>query len=384
MELFDVYPRFPVTPVRGSGALVYDDAGTEYLDFYGGHAVISIGHAHPRFVAAIAEQAAELPFYSNSIISPLAERLATRLGELSGYPDYRLFLCNSGAEAIENGLKLASWQSGGDRVIAFDGAFHGRTSLAVAATDNSKLRAPVNDVHNVVHLPINDIAAFKRTIADGAKTAAVLIEGIQGISGIIEPSIPFLQEVAEICRARTIPLLLDEIQSGYGRSGTFFAHEVAGIRPDLITVAKGMGNGFPIGGLLIAPHFAARHGMLGTTFGGNHLACAAGLAVLDVIADEGLLANAERVGSYLRERLAELPGIVAVRGRGLMIGFDLKGKAAPVRAHLLHEKRVFTGSSANPSTLRLLPPLSITQADADRFLTVLAESLNEVDRTEIT
>lgn len=379
MKLFDVYPRFDIEPVEGRGCTLRDADGVEYLDLYGGHAVISIGHAHPRFVAAISEQVTALPFYSNSVQSPIADRLATRLGEVSGCSDYDLFLCNSGAEAIENALKLASWKSGGDRVVAFSGGFHGRTSAAVAATDNRKIRAPINDVHDVTHLPINDPRPFERTIARGASTAAVLIEGVQGIGGIVEPTDAFLQEIAAICRDQKIPLILDEIQSGYGRTGHFFAHQRAGIEPDLITIAKGMGNGFPIGGLLIGSAYEARHGMLGTTFGGNHLACAAALAVLDVLEEERLMENASEIGSYLLERLPSIDGVTEVRGRGLMIGIDTRHPASDIRRALLERHRIFAGSASRPETIRLLPPLSLTRDDADRLLAALADVLSGTD-----
>lgn len=377
MRTFDVYPRFDIEPVSALGCVVVDREGVEYLDMYGGHAVISIGHVHPRFVEAISQQAARLPFYSNSIINPLGEQLAERLGEVSGYSDYALFLCNSGAEAIENALKLASWKSGGGRVIAFDRAFHGRTSLAAACTDNEKILAPINTTHDVEHLPLNDLQRFAKVVATGDEYAAVLVEGVQGIGGVFEPSIEFLQGVAEICAEEGIPLILDEIQSGYGRTGDFFAHQRSGVRPDLITVAKGMGNGFPIGGVLISPDYEARHGMLGTTFGGAHLAAAAALAVLDVLVDEQLMQNAETVGTYLINRLRAIDGVSEVRGRGAMIGIDLDRPAAGVRSRLLEDHQVFTGSSSRPETLRLLPPLSITRVEADRFLAALASVLQD-------
>lgn len=379
MKIYDVYPRFAVEPVSGRNLTITDRAGVEYLDLYGGHAVISIGHAHARFVEALTEQAARLPFYSNSVVNPIADRLAERLGEVSGYPDYDLFLCNSGAEAIENGLKLASWKSGGDLIIAFDGAFHGRTSLAVAATDNPRLKSPLNEVHNVLHLPLNEINAFTHALSSSERVAAVLIEGIQGIGGVVEPSDQFLQAIAEVCRKKKIPLILDEIQSGYGRTGDFFAHTRSGIRPDLITVAKGMGNGFPIGGLLIAPEYEARHGSLGTTFGGNHLASAAALAVLDVLDDENLMQNAAQIGAYLAAQLRDLTGVTEVRGRGLMIGLDLDVPAALIRRRLLDEQKIFTGSSSRPETLRLLPPLTISREEADRFIQALSTIFAETD-----
>ena len=372
MTVYDVYARYGVEPVSALGTRVTDREGQEYLDLYGGHAVISIGHAHPRFVAAVAGQLERLPFYSNSILNPLADRLAERLGEVSGYPEYDLFLCNSGAEAIENALKLASWKSGGTRVIAFENAFHGRTSLAVGATDNPKIRAPLNRCHDVVHLPLNDIGAFEAAVEEGTQgssgsIAAVIVEGIQGIAGIFEPDDDFLQGVAQTCSEKGIPLILDEIQSGYGRTGDFFAHQSSGIRPDLITVAKGMGNGFPIGGVLISPDYPAERGALGTTFGGNHLACAAGLAVLDVMVEENLMENARKVGGELMDRLRAMPGITAVRGRGLMIGIDLDVPAAGVRSELLTTSHIFTGSASRPETIRLLPPLCLRPEEATHF-----------------
>lgn len=356
MKLYDVYARYGVEPVAARGTQVVDREGREYLDLYGGHAVISIGHAHPRFVAAVTEQLERLPFYSNSIRSSIADRLAERLGEVSGYPEYDLFLCNSGAEAIENALKLASWKSGGSRVIAFDNAFHGRTSLAVAATDNPTIRAPLNRCHDVLHVRLNDREEFDAAIGKSGPVAAVILEGIQGIAGIIEPEDDFLRFVEERCREKNIPLILDEIQSGYGRTGHFFAHQRAGIRPDLITVAKGMGNGFPIGGVLISPDYPAEKGALGTTFGGNHLACAAALAVLDVMVDENLMENARIIGDQLIERLRGIREITEVRGRGLMIGIDLNGPAAGARNDLLTRAHIFTGSASRPETIRLLPP----------------------------
>ena len=366
MELFNVYTLYPVEPVRGSGSRVYDAAGTEYLDLYGGHAVISIGHAHPHYVAALQEQVARLGFYSNSVENSLQQRLASLLGPASGYDDYRLFLCNSGAEANENALKLASFHTGRSRVLAFEKAFHGRTSGAVAATDNPKIVAPFNRTDHVEFVPLNDLAAVRERLAT-KQFAAVLIEGIQGVAGIHEPTDDFLRGLREACTETGTQLILDEIQSGYGRTGRFFAHQQAGIRPDLITMAKGMGNGFPIGGVLIAPHFEAKAGMLGTTFGGNHLACAAAIAVLEVMNREKLVENAAAVGDYLLAELRRMPELKEVRGRGLMIGIEIEGSAAELRRRLLFEHRIFTGG-AGASTVRLLPALGLTQADADRFL----------------
>ena len=367
MELFNVYSLYPVEPVRGSGSRVYDAAGNEYLDLYGGHAVISIGHAHPHYVEALQRQVARLGFYSNSVENSLQGRLAELLGRASGYGDYRLFLCNSGAEANENALKLASFHTGRDRVLAFAKAFHGRTSGAVSVTDNPAIAAPFNRTDKVSFAPLNDLDAVRAELATG-RYAAVIIEGIQGVAGIREPSDDFLRGLRACCTETGTQLILDEVQSGYGRTGRFFAHQHAGIRPDLITTAKGMGNGFPIGGVLIAPHFEARPGMLGTTFGGNHLACAAAIAVLEVIESEGLVANAAATGGYLLGELRRMPALKEVRGRGLMIGIELDGPAAELRRRLLFEHRIFTGG-AGASTVRLLPALGLSRADADRFLT---------------
>ena len=366
MQLFDVYSLYPVEPVRGAGNFVYDADGTEYLDLYGGHAVISIGHAHPEYVRAVGEQAARLGFYSNSVENSLQRELAERLGRLSGYDDYRLFLCNSGAEANENALKLASFQTGRAKVLAFSKAFHGRTSGAVAATDNPAISAPFNRTPNVEFVPLNDIGAVRAKLAT-REFAAVIIEGIQGVAGIHCPTDDFLRRLREEATATGTQLVLDETQSGYGRTGRFFAHQSSGIRPDLITTAKGMGNGFPIGGVLIAPHFEARPGMLGTTFGGNHLACAAAIAVLKVIERERLVENAASVGEHLLDELRGIPGIREVRGRGLMIGIELDGSGPEFRRRLLFEQHVFTGG-AGPATVRLLPALSLTRELADEFL----------------
>lgn len=366
MELFDVYSLYPVEPVRGCGSYVYDAAGTEYLDLYGGHAVISIGHAHPHYVKRISEQAARLSFYSNSVENSLQRELAAKLGRLSGYDDYRLFLCNSGAEANENALKLASFHTGRARVLAFGGAFHGRTSGAVEVTDNPAIRSPFNTTEYVEFVPLNDIGTVERKLAS-REFAAVIIEGIQGVAGIRCPEPAFLQALREVTERTGTVLILDEIQSGYGRSGRFFAHEWAGIRPDLVTMAKGMGNGFPIGGVLIAPQFEARKGMLGTTFGGNHLACAAAIAVADVVAEERLVENARRVGKHLIGRLRGIPALHDVRGRGLMIGFDVEGSAAELRRRLVFERHTFTGG-AGAHTVRLLPALGLSEAQADTFV----------------
>ena len=366
MTLFNVYSLYPVEPVRGKGCFVYDAAGTEYLDLYGGHAVISIGHAQPDYVKAISEQAARLGFYSNSGENSLQTALAEKLGRASGYGDYSLFLCNSGAEANENALKLASFQTGRAKVLAFSKAFHGRTSGAVAATDNPSIRSPFNGTPNVEFAPLNDLEAARAKLAT-REFAAVIIEGIQGVSGIHCPTDEFLRGLRAAATETGTQLVLDEIQSGYGRTGRFFAHQWAGIRPDLITMAKGMGNGFPIGGVLIAPHFEARPGLLGTTFGGSHLACAAAIAVLDVMEREKLVENAADTGEYLLGELRKADGPKEIRGRGLMIGIEIDGSGAEFRKKLLFGKHVFTGG-AGASTVRLLPALCLTRELADRFL----------------
>lgn len=366
MKLFDVYSLYPIEPVRGCGSYVYDAAGTEYLDLYGGHAVISVGHAHPDYVKAVSEQVARLGFYSNSVENSLQGQLAERLGRLSGYDDYSLFLCNSGAEANENAMKLASFQTGRAKILAFAKAFHGRTSGAVSATDNPAISAPFNRTANVEFVPLNDIAAVRERLAT-REFAAVIIEGIQGVAGIHLPTDEFLRQLREAATETGTQLILDEIQSGYGRTGRFFAHQYAGIRPDLITMAKGMGNGFPIGGVLIAPHFEARKGMLGTTFGGNHLACAAAIAVLDIIEKENLVENAARVGAHLLDELRTMQNIGEVRGRGLMIGIEVdEGTGAEVRKRLLFGEHTFTGG-AGASTVRLLPALSLPEDAAAKF-----------------
>ena len=371
MELFNVYSLYPIEPVRGKGCFVYDEAGTEYLDLYGGHAVISIGHAQPDYVRAVQEQVARIGFYSNSVENSLQVTLAEKLGRASGYDDYRLFLCNSGAEANENALKLASFHTGRKKVLAIAKAFHGRTSGAVAVTDNPAIQSPFNRTPNVEFTPLNDLEAARQKLAT-REFAAVIVEGIQGVSGIHCPTNEFLQGLREAATETGTQLVLDEIQSGYGRTGRFFAHQAAGIRPDLVTTAKGMANGFPIGGVLIAPHFEARPGLLGTTFGGSHLACAAAIAVLDVIERDGLVANAAAVGEYLLAELHAMGGLKEVRGRGLMIGIEIDGSGPELRKRLLFEKHIFTGG-AGASTVRLLPALCITREMADRFLNAFKE-----------
>lgn len=366
MNLFDVYPLFDVTIVKGQGCKVWDDKGTEYLDLYGGHAVISIGHAHPHYVEMISKQVATLGFYSNAVINPLQRQLAQRLGKASGYEDYSLFLINSGAEANENALKLASFYNGRKRIVSFSKAFHGRTSLAVEVTDNPKIIAPVNNNGHVSYLPLNDIDTMKAELAKG-DVCAVIIEGVQGVGGIRIPSADFLKALRQTCTETKTVLILDEIQSGYGRSGKFFAHQHSGIRPDLITVAKGIGNGFPMGAVLISPIFAPVYGQLGTTFGGNHLACTAALAVLDVMEQEHLVDNAAKVGAYLMAELKKLSQIKEVRGCGLMIGLEFDYPVKELRSRLIYDEHVFTGASGT-NVIRLLPPLCLLMAEVDEFI----------------
>ena len=367
MNLFDV------NIVKGKGCHVWDDKGNEYLDLYGGHAVISIGHSHPHYVESISRQVATLGFYSNSVINKLQQQLAKRLGKVCGYEDYSLFLINSGAEANENALKLASFHTGKTRVISFNKAFHGRTSLAVEATDNPKIIAPINANGHITYLPLNDIEAMQTELAKG-DVCAVIIEGIQGVGGIKIPSTAFLQALRESCTQYGTILILDEIQSGYGRTGKFFAHQHSGIRPDIITVAKGIGNGFPMAGVLISPMFKAVYGQLGTTFGGNHLACSAALAVLDVFEQEHLVENAASVGAFLLEELKKMKGIKEVRGKGLMIGLEFEEPIKELRLRLLHEQHVFTGASGT-NVLRLLPPLCLSMDEAQEFINRLNKVL---------
>lgn len=374
MQLFDVYPLYDLEPVRAEGHYVYDAQGNAYLDLYGGHAVISIGHSHPHYIKTISEQLKRIGFYSNSIQNPLQQELADKLGLLSNCEEYQLFLCNSGAEANENALKMASFHNGRTKVIAFKKAFHGRTSVAVNATDNDKIKAPINRTYATEFHEWNDLESVSKSLAKG-DVCAVIIEGIQGIGGIHIPDPEFLEAVADLCKKHDTVLILDEIQSGYGRSGKFFAYQYTQVEPDLITMAKGMGNGFPIGGLLIHPRFKASYGLLGTTFGGNHLACAAGIAVLDVIKEEKLIANAAQVGNYLMEQLRTIEEATEVRGQGLMIGLEFPSHVGPLRKQLLFEHKVFTGSSSDPNVLRLLPALSVGKAEADIFLQELKAAL---------
>lgn len=377
MNLFDVYSLYDIEPVRGEGSYVFTADGTRYLDLYGGHAVISIGHAHPAYVKAISDQVAALGFYSNSVKNSLQLKMAERLGRLSGYESYQLFLCNSGAEANENAMKLASFATGRAKILAMDRAFHGRTSGAVAATDNPRIQAPFNATPNVEFVTLGDIEAVRRKL-ETREFAAVIIEGIQGVAGIRMVEDDFLRRVRTLCNSTGTLMILDEIQSGYGRTGNFFAHQHAGVRPDIITCAKGIANGFPMGAVLISPSIEAKKGMLGTTFGGNHLACAAAVAVLDVMKDEHLVENAAEVGQYLIDRLTEMasrnPEITEVRGRGLMIGIEIKGSAAALRRRLLFEGRIFTGG-AGEHTVRLLPALGITRGQADTFLNTFEKFL---------
>lgn len=378
MGLFEVYNLLNVEPVKAKGADLWDRQGRRYLDFYGGHAVISIGHSHPVYVERLTAQLQQIGFYSNAVMNGLQEQLARRLGEKSGYADYNLFLCNSGAEANENALKLASFVTGRDKMLAFQGAFHGRTSAAVAVTDNPEIQAPLNKHHRVTFVAFNDSEALKRELLSG-EYAAVIVEAIQGVGGIRMPEPFFLQQMREWCSRSGTLMIVDEVQSGYGRSGKFFAHQYAGVAPELITMAKGMGNGFPIGGVLIHPDIAARKGMLGTTFGGSHLACTAALAVLEVIGQEYLLNNAAALGKYLSQQLKLVSGVKEVRGIGLMIGVDTDFLQTEVRQSLLAEHRILTGYSGR-HTLRLLPPLIITRKEADEFLTAFRKVMDKMNQ----
>lgn len=366
MNLFDVYPLFDVEIVRGEGCHVYDSKGTEYLDLYGGHAVISVGHSHPHYVDAIKRQAEKLVFYSNSVHNSLQVRLAEKLGKACGYDDYSLFLINSGAEANENAMKLASFHTGKGRIVAFGKAFHGRTSLAVEATDNPKIVAPVNANHRVTFVPFGDADAAEREMAKG-DVAAVIVEGIQGVGGINVPADGFWHALRAACDRHNVVMIADEIQSGYGRSGKFFAHQHSGVRADIVTMAKGIANGFPMGALIINPEIKPSYGMLGTTFGGNHLACAAAIAVLDIFEQENLVDNAARMGDYLMAELKKIDGIKEVRGKGLMIGIVFDHPVKELRSRLLFEQHVFTGASGQ-NVIRLLPPLVLTKDLADEFI----------------
>ncbi|SDC59977.1 aspartate aminotransferase family protein [Niabella drilacis] len=381
MNLFDVYPLNDVTIVKAKGSYVWDDQGNQYLDLYGGHAVISIGHTHPHWVKRIEEQLEKIAFYSNSIRIPLQQELAKKLGEVSGKEDYQLFLCNSGAEANENALKLASFYNGRKKVIAFNKAFHGRTSLAVAATDNKNIVAPVNETDNVVFLPFNDEEALEAYFdKHGKEVSSVIIEGIQGVGGINVASESFLKLIRALCTKYGALYIADSVQCGYGRTGKFFSHDFGGVNADIYTMAKGMGNGFPVAGIIIAPHIQPKHFQLGTTFGGNHLACAAALAVLEVIREEKLMGNAVMVGKYLREELAAMPEIKNVRGRGLMIGFDVPGELGALKKNLLNNHKIFTGE-AKPNVIRLLPSLALKKKDAEEFIEAIKEEIAALHAT---
>jgi acetylornithine aminotransferase len=382
MKLFDVYPINDITIVKAKGSYVWDDKGQQYLDMYGGHAVISIGHTHSRYVQRVTEHLYKVGFYSNSIHIPLQEELAEKLGKVSGKPDYQLFLCNSGAEANENALKLASFHTGRKKIIAFSKAFHGRTSLAVAATDNPSIVAPVNQTDNVTFLPFNDEQALADHFAKhGAEIAAVIIEGIQGVGGINVANNSFLQLIRTLCDQHGAVYIADSIQCGYGRSGRFFSHDFAGVDADIYSMAKGMGNGFPVAGIIIAPHIHAKHSMLGTTFGGNHLACAAALAVLEVMDEENLMANATQVGEYLHQQISHTDGLLNVRGRGLMIGFDVEEGLKDLRKNLLWKHRIFTGE-AKPAVIRLLPSLALSHAEATQFTHALQNEISHLLTTQ--
>lgn len=377
MKLFDVYPLFDVTPVKASGSYLWDENGTKYLDLYGGHAVISVGHSHPHYVKRITEQLQNIGFYSNSVQIPIQNQLAEKLGQLSGYEEYNFFMCNSGAEANENALKLASFHTGRKKVIYFSKAFHGRTSAVVAATDNPSIVAPVNESDNFILLPFNDENALAEAFQQH-EIAAVIIEGIQGVGGVQIPTTAFMQKIRTLCTEFGAVFICDEIQSGYGRTGKFFAHQFANVTPDVITVAKGMGNGFPVGGVLIAPSIQAKYGMLGTTFGGNYLACAASLAVLEIMEDENLIENAAEMGDYLVAQLKDNNAIQEIRYQGLMIGIELKSPCAPIRKKLLDEYKMLTGNASNPNTLRILPALNISKTEIDEFVTAF-EALTAVN-----
>ncbi len=374
MKPFDVYSIFDIEIKKALGSVLWDTKGDTYLDLYGGHAVISIGHSHPHYVDAITKQLQYIGFYSNSVKINLQEELAEKLGRISGYDDYALFLCNSGAEANENAFKLASFHNGRKKIIAFNASFHGRTSLAVSATDNPSIVAPVNENEHICFLPFNDVEQFEKHIDD--TTCAVIIEGIQGVGGVNIPTEFFLKSIQKKCQEKGAVLILDEVQSGYGRSGKFFAHQFAGIKPDIITIAKGMGNGFPVGGVLISPDIKAKKEMLGTTFGGNYLACAAAIAVLDVIEKEQLILNAQQMGNYLRAHLQKIPRIKEVRTQGLMTGIELHQPCADIRKELLFKHHIFTGSASQKNTIRILPSLAVSKAEIDVFITALNESLN--------
>jgi len=375
MELFDVYPLYDITPVKGEGCFVYDEKGTKYLDLYGGHAVISIGHSHPHYVKKLGEQLQKLGFYSNSIKNPLQEELAKKLKKSAKITDYNLFLCNSGAEANENALKLASFHTGKSNIIYFENAFHGRTSAAVAVTDNEGIKAPINNSHSVCKLAFEDLSGLERELKKG-ETAAVIIEFIQGVGGLDEASTGFYHKTAALCDQYNAVLIADEVQAGYGRTGDFFAYQKHNIRPGIISIAKGMGNGFPIGGILIDSSIPAKHGMLGTTFGGNHLACAAGIAVLDVIEEEQLMDNAKNIFEYVKQEVQKIPQIKRLKGRGLMLGLEFNFEIAALRKSLLFNHHIFTGAASNKKLLRILPPLNVEQKHFEMLFEALKIELN--------
>ena len=377
MKLFDVYPLIDVTPAKAEGSYFWDENGTEYLDLYGGHAVISIGHSHPTYVKYITEQLNNIGFYSNYVKIPIQNQVAEQLTKLSGYDDYTLFLCNSGAEANENAIKLASFHTGKKKIIYFSGAFHGRTAAAVACTDNPKIVAPVNQSENFVKLPFNDLEALENEFKTNSDIAGVIVEGIQGVGGVQIPTTEFLQKIQQLCNENNAVFIADEIQSGFGRSGKFFAHQHANVTPDIIAMAKGMGNGFPVAGILISPKFKASYGLLGTTFGGNFLACAATKAVLDVIEEENLLQNAQEVGDYLVSLLQNQKNINEIRYQGLMIGIDLAFPCNEIRNRLVKEFKMLTGNASTPNTLRVLPALNVKKEDVKKFADALIQILSE-------
>ena len=379
MNLFNVYPLFNINPVKAQGSFLWDEKGEKYLDFYGGHAVISIGHNHPYYQNKLKDQLDKISFYSNSVQNSLQTELAEKLGEISGLQEYNLFLCNSGAEANENALKLASFHNGKSKVLYFSNSFHGRTSAAVSVTDNPKIVAPVNYSERFIKSGWNDVQQLEETFKnEGSEISAVIIEGIQGVGGIMIPTAEFLTKIKELCEEYNVVLILDEVQSGYGRSGYFFAHQEFGIEADIITTAKGMGNGFPIGGVLIHPKFEASYGLLGTTFGGNHLACAAAIAVLDVIRDENLIENAQKMGDYIENEIKDFPHIKTIRRKGLMCGIELDRDCSEVRKSLLYDHHIFTGNSNDKSVLRILPALNIKKEETDLFINALKTVLENL------
>ncbi|WP_296148365.1 aminotransferase class III-fold pyridoxal phosphate-dependent enzyme [uncultured Flavobacterium sp.] len=378
MSLFNVYPIYNINPVKALGAKVWDENNQEYLDFYGGHGVISVGHSHPKYVEAIKNQIEKIGFYSNSIQNPLQEAFAKKLTEFSGYPDYSVFLCNSGAEANENALKLASFYNKKSKVIAFEKSFHGRTSASVAVTDNPSIVAPINANHEVIFLPLNQIDLVKKAISENEITA-IIIEGIQGVGGLDEGTTFFFQDLEKLCNENNVILILDEIQSGYGRSGKFFAHQHHNIKPDIITMAKGMGNGFPIGGLLISDKFKASYGLLGTTFGGNHLACASAISVLEIIENEDLIENVNQQSVYFLDVISEIPEIKKVKGKGLMLGLEFDFDVTELRKNLIYEQFIFTGNASQKNLLRILPPLSITSNEINQFIGGLKNALKNLN-----